>query len=210
MEKNQTPKKASDIENRAGDVYGNGAEPLALPSTASQTDGESTVNTTDETSPRKPPITAPRVGQSFHNTLMNSTGKFAEAATAKARETMKATFCFSNTMPSSTATTPNATVVMRETRNSSLLSAWPFLISVAYRSCDTADAPESVKPATTARMVAKATAEMKPMNTLPPMAEAMCTAVMLPPPLSAPLASRNCGSALTKIMAPKPMMKVRI
>ena len=42
------------------------------------------------------------------------------------------------------------------------LSALPPLMTVAYRSCDTAEAPDRVRPATTARMVAKATAEMKP------------------------------------------------
>ncbi|WP_353867070.1 hypothetical protein [uncultured Streptococcus sp.] len=35
---------------------------------------------------------------------------------------------------------------------------------------NTADAPASVRPATTARMVAKATAEIKPRNRLPPTA----------------------------------------
>ena len=75
---------------------------------------------------------------------------------------MKAMFCFSNTMPSSTAMTPSVRVVMRDTRSSAALSALPFLNTVAYRSCDTAEAPDSVRPATTARMVANATAEMKP------------------------------------------------
>ena len=110
----------------------------------------------------KPPITAPLVVQSFHSTDSSSGGKLAEAATAKASDTMKAMFCFSNTMPSSTAMAPSVSVVMRETRSSAALSALPFLITVAYRSCDTAEAPDSVRPATTARMVAKATAEMKP------------------------------------------------
>ena len=110
----------------------------------------------------KPPITAPLVVQSFHSSDRISTGKFADAAMAKASDTMKATFCFSNTIPSSTAITPNAKVVMRETRSSEPGAGLPFLNTVAYRSCDTADAPDSVRPATTARMVAKATAEMKP------------------------------------------------
>ncbi len=75
-------------------------------------------------------------------------------------------------------------------------------------SCDTAEAPDSVRPATTARMVAKATAEMKPRKTLPPTALARWMAAMLPPPSRPPLASRNCGLVSTKVMAPKPMMKV--
>ncbi len=68
--------------------------------------------------------------QSFHSTDMNSTGKFAEAATAKASETMKAMFCFSNTMPSSTATTPRHSVAIRDTFSSASLSAFPPLKTV--------------------------------------------------------------------------------
>ena len=88
------------------------------------------VSATDETSPRKPPITAPLVVQSFHSTDMNSTGKFAEAATANASETMKAMFCFSKTIPSRTASTPRQIVAIRETRSSAALSALPFLKTV--------------------------------------------------------------------------------
>ena len=107
-------------------------------------------------------MTAPRVVVPRQRMDSSSTGKLAEAATAKASDTMKATFCFSNRMPSSTAMTPSTSVVMRETRSSVALSARPCLMTVAYRSCETAEAPESVRPATTARMVAKATAEMNP------------------------------------------------
>src|SRR5664279_5130571 len=121
------------IENSAGELFGNQADPFGLPNVTSQTEGETTVSATDEARPRKPPVTAPRVVQSFHSTDMNSTGKLADAAIANASETMNAMFCFSNTMPSTTATMPSATVVMRETRSSELLSALPFLISVAYR-----------------------------------------------------------------------------
>ena len=100
------PTKPMVIENSAGEAYGNSAEPFGWPSVASHTDGETIVSATDEISPRKPPITAPRVVQSFHSTDMNSTGKLAEAAIAKASDTMKAMFCFSKAMPSSTATMP--------------------------------------------------------------------------------------------------------
>ena len=44
---------------------------------------------------------------------------------------MKAMFCFSKAMPSTTATTPSARVVMRETFSSLALSALPFLKTVA-------------------------------------------------------------------------------
>ena len=93
---------------------------------------------------------------------MNNTGKLADAAIANANATMKAMFCFSNAIPKTTAITPKASVVMRDTRNSAALSALPCLNTVEYKSCDTAEAPDKVKPATTAKMVAKATAEMKP------------------------------------------------
>ena len=82
------------------------ADPAGLPSVASQTEGDTTVRPTDEIRPSDPPITAPRVVQSFHSSDMNSTGKLADAATAKASDTMKAMFCFSKTMPSRTATMP--------------------------------------------------------------------------------------------------------
>ena len=47
------------------------------------------------------------------------------------------------------------------------------------------DAPASARPDTTARMVAKATAEMKPRNMLPPTALARWIAAMFEPPLIA-------------------------
>ena len=51
--------------------------------------------------------TAPAVVKRFHMMDMARAGKLALEATAKARPTMKATFCFSNTMPSTTATSAN-------------------------------------------------------------------------------------------------------
>src|SRR5690606_2127351 len=75
IEKNQMPANAIAIENSAGEVYGNQAEPAGLPSVASHTDGDTTVSPTEDTSPRKPPITAPRVVQSFHSSDRISTGK---------------------------------------------------------------------------------------------------------------------------------------
>src|SRR5574343_507891 len=145
----------------------------------------------EEIRPRKPPTTAPLVVQFFHSTDMKRTGKLAEAAIAKARETMKAMFCFSKAIPRTTAMTPKTMVVIRETRSSAAESALPFLNTVAYKSWETAEAPDRVRPATTARMVAKATAEMKPRKMLPPTAEARWIAAMLPPPFRAPLASRK-------------------
>lgn len=99
---------------------------------------------------------------------INRTGKLHDAAIEKARPTMNATFWFSKTMPRITATTPRTMVAIFETRISSCSLALPFFTTVAYKSWLMAEAPASVRPDTTAaRMVAKATAEMKPRNRLP-------------------------------------------
>jgi hypothetical protein len=78
------PTKPMVMENSAGEVYGNQAEPLGLPSVASHTEA-----TPRSAAPRDQAQEAAdhrtRVVQSFHSTLMNSTGKLAEAAMAKAR-----------------------------------------------------------------------------------------------------------------------------
>jgi hypothetical protein len=87
--------------------------------------GDMMVSATEEIRPTVPPATAPLVVQSFHSTDMNSTGKLAEQATAKASITMKATFSFSNTMPSSTAKMPRQTVVIFDTRSSVAESTLP-------------------------------------------------------------------------------------
>ena len=97
---------------------------------------------------------------------------------------MKAMFCFSKAMPSTTATMPSADG--RDPRDPQLRRAVGLAL-VEHRGIEvveTAEAPDSVRPATTARMVAKATAEMKPRKTLPPTASARCTAAMLLPPSS--------------------------
>lgn len=85
-ENRQMPTKPIAIENSAGKACGNSTEPSGLPSVASFTEGEKTVSATDAISPKKPPITAHLVVQSFHETLMNSTGKLAKAAMANASD----------------------------------------------------------------------------------------------------------------------------
>ncbi|MNT85174.1 hypothetical protein D3C72_2253040 [compost metagenome] len=91
------------------------------------------------------------------------------------------------------------------------------MITEADRSCDTADAPDRASPATTARMVAKATAEMKPRNRSPPTALARWIAAMLLPPISwvtslpfLTTVSIIDGCSSSSMIAPKPMMKVRM
>ena len=172
--------------------------------------GPRIISVTALTRPSQPPIMAPRVVSFFQYIESSRTGKLQLAAMENARPTMKAMFCFSNRMPRPIASTPRATVVIFDTRISSLSLALPLRHTLAYRSWDTAEAPARVRPATTARMVANATAEMKPRNTLPPTALARCTAAMLLPPSSAPAASLKSGLVLTSRMAPKPMMKVRM
>src|SRR5438045_2291065 len=82
MENSQMPAKPIVMENSAGDAYGNGAEPAGWPKVASHTAGDTMVNATEDTSPRNPPTTAPRVVQSFQSTDISSTGKLADAAMA--------------------------------------------------------------------------------------------------------------------------------
>ena len=76
-------------------------------------------------------------------------------------------------------------------------------MTLTQMSCDSAAAPASVSPATTARIVAKATAAMKPRKACPPTASASSGAAMLPPASTALMASWP-----TSTIAPKPRMNV--
>ncbi|MNC69815.1 hypothetical protein D3C75_1205520 [compost metagenome] len=73
-----------------------------------------------------------------------------------------------------------------------------------------AEAPARVRPATTAKMVAKATAERNPKNKLPPTAWAKCIATMLLPPTMLPPSlpsTKYWGSVPTITIAAKPSMQ---
>lgn len=156
-------------------------------------------------------MTAPRVLRPFQYIDSSSTGKLELAAMAKARPTMNATFSFSNATPSTMATTPMQTVAILDTSNSVRWLTRPWATTLAYRSWLMAEAPDSVRPETTARMVANATAEMKPSSKLPPTAWDSQIAGMFAPPISLCVAaSRYCGLVLTRATAPKPMMNVRM
>ena len=72
-------------------------------------------------------------------------------------------------------------------------------------SCDRADAPDSTRPATTAKIVAKATADTNDIKMSPPSASANNGAAMLPAGFSAIIAS-----APTKAAAPKPKKIVKM
>ena len=69
--------------------------------------------------------TAPAVLKRRQTIDSSSGGKLALQATANARPTMNATFCPLNRIPSSTATTPNATVAIRATRICSCFGGLP-------------------------------------------------------------------------------------
>ena len=58
-------------------------------------------------------------------------GRFAEAATAKARATRKAMFCPIAMMPRTMETSPMTTTVIRETRTCCSSVALPRLITLA-------------------------------------------------------------------------------
>ena len=88
METSQIVTNAAVIEKMAAELYGNQAEPFGFNMTASQTLAEPIVRITADARPTKPPTTAPRVVQFFHNTDMKSTGKLEEQAITKANITM--------------------------------------------------------------------------------------------------------------------------
>ena len=148
-------------------------------------------------------VTAPAVVNRRQKIDNSSAGKLALAAIANASDTMYATFCPLKVMPSTMAIMPSTTVATRATRSSSPESASPRCIALTHRSCDNAAAPDSVKPATTARIVANATAAINPRNAVPPRNSARSGAAMLPP-LSTPL----IASGPTNTIAPNPSTNV--
>ncbi len=146
---------------------------------------------------------APRVVNPRQNTASTSAGKLALAAIANARPTMYATFWPLKTIPSRTDAIPPSTLAARATTNCSCSGAWPPRTTFTHRSCESAAAPDSVRPATTARMVANATAAMNPRNGVPPNVSARSGAAMLPPGSTARIASGP-----TSTIAPKPSTNV--
>ena len=77
------------------------------------------------------PQTAPRVVKRFQNRLNMIVGRFADAATAKARPTRNAMFCFWARMPRTIARMPITMVAMRATLTSSAPVAVALLDHVA-------------------------------------------------------------------------------
>ena len=74
--------------------------------------------------------TAPRVVKRRQYREYTMVGRFAEAATAKARATRNATFCPWAPMPPAMETTPMTTTVVLATRSSWRGSEFPFLMTL--------------------------------------------------------------------------------
>ena len=130
-----------------------------------------------------------------------SDGKLAAQAMEKASPAINATFWPSKVIPSTIASTEIAIVAIRATLSCSASDAVPWRTTLVQTSWHNVATPESVRPATTASMVANATAQMKPKKASPPTARASRGAAILPPPPAFVTASGP-----TSTMAPKPMM----
>jgi len=77
-------------------------------------------------------------------------------------------FCPLARMPPMIATTPTTSAVRRATRTSESGAVLPLFSTLAYTSCAKEADAVMVRPATTARMVAKAMAETRPSSISPP------------------------------------------
>ena len=161
-----------------------------------------------ETTPRTTPQTAPTVLNRCHVRASSSAGKLALAAIAKARPTMNDTFRPDPPMTAMMmAMMPMDAAATRATHTSSCSESRPLRMMLDQMSCATAPDALSTSPATTARMVAKATPAMtarkrSPPNvpSPPPSAVARFGAARLPP---LPAASTPASPSTTR--APKPM-----
>src|SRR3954471_15189038 len=111
---------------------------------------------------------APVVLNRFQNSEYRIVGRFADAATANASATRNATLMPLTRMPPMIATAPMTTAVYRATLTSWSGSVLPSLITLAYTSWAKEADAVIVRPATTARIVANATAEISPSRISPP------------------------------------------
>ena len=158
--------------------------------------------------PSKTPVIAPAVLKRRHVSASSSAGKFADAATAKARPTMNETFRPEPPMTAMMiAITPMAKAAIRATLTSSCSDSLPLRMIEDQMSCEKALDADSTRPATTARIVAKATPEITARNRSPPN-------VPSPPPRNAarfgaarlpPLPAASTPPSPRKARAPKPM-----
>src|ERR671916_396048 len=142
---------------------------------------------------------APVVLNRFQNSAYRIVGRLADAATANASATRNAMFWLRARMPAAMAMTPITTAVMRATPTSASGLVSPRLMTLAYTSwANDADAV-IVRPATTARIVANAIAEMIPSMISPPSSYARSGAAELVPPGAVEI---RCAPPVTRADAP--------
>ena len=136
---------------------------------------------TELITPNSTPVTAPVVLKRRQLSASSSAGKFALAATAKARPTMNETFSPSPPMIAMRmAMAPIATAAIFATQTSSFSESLPLRTMFDQMSCATAPDAEITRPATTARMVAKATPATMARNSSPPRSSASSGRAKLP------------------------------
>jgi hypothetical protein len=127
------------------------------------------ISVTEVTSPTATPTSAPVVLNRRHTTESRSAGKFALAATEKARPTRNWTLNSSPASSASTmATAPIPAAAIRATAISARSSSRPRCTTPFQKSCATAPEAEITSPATTASRVANATAETTAKKMSPP------------------------------------------
>ena len=171
--------KDSVMETIAG--FFNGKMASLNLKTSTHTVGLNMIKTVADIEPIRIEATAPAVVNFFQTIDKKRAGKFPLAAIAKARPTIKATFWPLKRMPSKIATIPKITTEILAILTCSASLAWPFLKIETKISWDRAEAAARVRPATTARIVAKATAAINPIKGVPPRSSASNRAAILPP-----------------------------
>ena len=155
---------------------------------------------TELITPNSTPTTAPVVLKRRQVSASRSAGKLALAATANARPTMNETFSPSPPMIAMPiAIAPIATAAILATQTSSRSESRPWRTMFDHTSCATAPDAEMTRPATTARIVAKATPAMIARKSSPPSSSARFGSARLPP---VPAASSPPSPRIAR--APKP------
>lgn len=131
METNQPTKKDSGMETKPGEESGKMAQsaPGNMEVSEPETAGEKKMSTRQDTTPVYMEATAPAVLNRRQYREYRMVGRLAEAATANARETRKATFWVMARMPKMMETMPRTTTVAWETRTCSASVDSPLRIT---------------------------------------------------------------------------------
>src|SRR6185312_15841903 len=154
------PMNPSGIEMRPGLLrsYHVNAPVSGAPGGPPQTIGLMMISPNAEMTPVSTPVTAPTVLKRRQVSASSSAGKLALAAMAKASPTMKETFRPSPPMMAmAMAMAPMVRAATLAAMTSSRSEFWPLRMMLDQMSWATALDAESTSPATTARIVAKAT-----------------------------------------------------